>query len=96
MADTKLEISGLAPVEITAIEPAVEYFIEPEEDKKVLWKIDRVVMPIMMIVLFFQCTPPLCVLEDMCKLLTAPRPRQAVHQLRHGLQHERRPESHRG
>lgn len=52
---TRLEKSGLPPVEITALEPAVEYFISPEEDRKVLWKIDRVVMPIMMIVLFFQC-----------------------------------------
>lgn len=43
-------------VSTTGTQPvAVEYSISPEEDRKVLWKIDRVVMPAMMAVLFFQC-----------------------------------------
>ncbi|KAH8817061.1 major facilitator superfamily domain-containing protein [Xylogone sp. PMI_703] len=55
MDDSKIEESKPpAEAEVIALEAAVEYFIDPEEDRRVLWKIDRVVMPIMMIVLFFQ------------------------------------------
>ena len=52
---SNLEKSGLPPAEITALEGSAEYYIDPQEDRRVLWKIDRVVMPIMMVVLFFQC-----------------------------------------
>lgn len=37
------------------VEGSVAYNIDPEEDRRVLRKIDWVVMPTMMIVLFFQC-----------------------------------------
>jgi hypothetical protein len=36
----------------------VEYFIDEDEDRAVLRKIDWVVMPTMMVVLFFQCMSP--------------------------------------
>ena len=59
MTNTHSEKSN-APA--TGVQPvAVEYFIRPEEERKVLWKIDRVVMPAMMIVLFFQCKTPLII-----------------------------------
>ena len=39
-----------------AVLPAqVEYFIDKDEDRAVLRKIDWIVMPTMMMVLFFQC-----------------------------------------
>ena len=50
-----MEKSDLAPEQLTVIEGSVEYDIDPEEDRKVLKKIDWVVMPTMMLVLFFQC-----------------------------------------
>ena len=55
MSGKKIERSTVAPTAVVAGESAVEYFIAPEEDKKVLRKIDFVVMPTMMVVLFFQC-----------------------------------------
>ena len=50
-----IEEKGLAPEQVAAVEGSVEYHIDPEKDRKVLRKIDWVVMPTMMIVLFFQC-----------------------------------------
>ena len=52
---SNIEKSNLAPQLVVAVEGSVEYDIDPEEDRKVLRKIDWVVMPTMMIVLFFQC-----------------------------------------
>lgn len=52
---SKIEKSNLAPEQVAVLEGSVEYNIDPEEDRKVLRKIDWVVMPTMMIVLFFQC-----------------------------------------
>jgi hypothetical protein len=51
---SKTEKSKLGPV-TTEVEGAVAYSIDPDEDRKVSRKIDWVVMPTMMIVLFFQC-----------------------------------------
>ncbi len=50
-----IEKRNLAPEQVAAIEGSVEYSIDPEEEKKTLRKIDWVVMPTMMIVLFIQC-----------------------------------------
>lgn len=50
-----VEKNHLTAEQVTAIEGSIAYHIDPEEEKKVLRKIDWVVMPVMMIVLFFQC-----------------------------------------
>ncbi|KAJ5611390.1 hypothetical protein N7510_008109 [Penicillium lagena] len=52
MTAAQSEKTTVPPMGIQPV--AGEYFISPEEDRKVLWKIDRVVMPAMMVVLFFQ------------------------------------------
>lgn len=36
-------------------ELAVAYHIEPEEEKRVLRKLDRVILPLMALIYFFQC-----------------------------------------
>jgi hypothetical protein len=36
-------------------EGSVEYLIDPEEEKRVIWKIDRAIMPLMFAIFFFQC-----------------------------------------
>jgi hypothetical protein len=53
--DMSKEKNNLAPEQVAAIEGSVQYHIDPEDDQKVLKKIDWVVMPVMMLVLFFQC-----------------------------------------
>lgn len=52
---SKLEVTNVSLAEITVLEGAKEYYLTADEDRRVLWKIDRVVMPTMMVVLFFQC-----------------------------------------
>lgn len=37
--------------------PVTDYDFSPEEERQVLRKIDRVVLPVMAIVYFFQCKP---------------------------------------
>lgn len=36
-------------------EGSVEYLIDPEEEKRVIRKIDRALMPLMFAIFFFQC-----------------------------------------
>lgn len=38
-----------------ADELAVAYVVDPEEEKQVLKKLDRVILPLMALVYFFQC-----------------------------------------
>lgn len=51
----KLEGETIGHVQPSKEEVTVEYFIDPAEEKRVLWKIDRAVMPLMFVVFFFQC-----------------------------------------
>lgn len=36
-------------------ELAAAYHIEPEEEKRVIRKLDRVILPLMALIFFFQC-----------------------------------------
>lgn len=70
---------GTAPVEEVVsrdAKGAVEYFIDPAEEKKVVWKIDRVIMSLMFVGFFFQCTSTMSTWTQggkapSCTLLTA-------------------------
>lgn len=58
MAVDTEKIATEAPVQQPSTvedEVEVEYYIDPVEERKVLWKIDRTIMPILFITFFFQC-----------------------------------------
>ena len=50
-----LEVENASPVKSEENELAVTYVIDPVEEKKVLRKLDRVILPLMALVYFFQC-----------------------------------------
>lgn len=75
-------------------EPEPQYLIDPEDEKRVLSKLDRVILPLMALVYFFQCT---CTNSKIgvAQLNHDPRSRQAKHQLCRYLRPPRRSESDR-
>lgn len=55
---TKEELSTIENIDMDkGVDPAAQCDFTPEEERQVLRKIDRVVLPLMALVYFFQCKP---------------------------------------
>lgn len=54
-SEIEKEVRVDTPYEQPAMEEAVEYFVDPKEEKRVLRKIDLYVLPALVVVFFFQC-----------------------------------------
>lgn len=57
--------SGTPPIAVSEV-TMESLIIDPVEEKKVLRKIDRVVMPLMFVVFFFQCRYSICPMTAVC------------------------------
>ena len=50
------ELSMVENIDLAkGVDPAAEFDFTPEEERQVLRKIDRVILPLMALVYFFQC-----------------------------------------